>query len=155
MLLNILGMASRKKNENPKQGKWSIDSMKKAVEAVKIKKKLSIHRAAKQVYVPKTTQERRVNGKRQVDDPASKLTVFSADHENQRFGHILEMPNCGFGMTIVDTCRTVYVMAKMLKINHRFSKTKARAGYDVIRALCVDIHNLQLENPGDFQQHGV
>lgn len=129
MLLNILDMARRKKNENPKQGKWSIDSMKKAVEAVKIKK-LSIRRAAEQFYVPKSTLERRVNGKRQVDDPPSKPTVFSADQENQLLGHILEMAKCGFGMTIDDICRTAYAMAEMLKIKHPFSKTKAKAGYD-------------------------
>lgn len=122
-------MARRKKNENPKQGKWSIDSMKKAVEAVKIKK-LSIRRAAEQFYVPKSTLERRVNGKRQVDDPPSKPTVFSADQENQLLGHILEMAKCGFGMTIDDICRTAYAMAEMLKIKHPFSKTKAKAGYD-------------------------
>ncbi|XP_065930408.1 uncharacterized protein [Magallana gigas] len=92
-------MARRKKNENPKQGKWSIDSIKKAVEAVKIKK-ISIRRAAEQFYVPKSTLERRVNGKRQVDDPPSKPTV------------------------------TAYAMAEMLKIKHPFSKTKAKAGYD-------------------------
>lgn len=106
-----------------------IDSMKKAVETVKIKK-LSIRWVAKQFYVPKYTLERRVNGKRKVDDPGSKPTVFSADQENHLLGHILEMANCGFGMTVDDICRTAYAMAETLKIKHPFSKTKAKAGYD-------------------------
>lgn len=46
-------MASRKKNENPKQGKWSIDSMKKAVEAVKIKKKVKHTQGGKTSLRPK------------------------------------------------------------------------------------------------------
>ena len=39
-------MARRKKNQNLKQGKWSVGSMKKAVEAVQLQQ-LSFRRAAK------------------------------------------------------------------------------------------------------------
>ena len=103
--------------------------MKKAVEAVQLKK-LSFRRAAKWYAVPKSTLERRVKGKQDADAPASRPTVFTADQENLLVGHILEMANCGFGLTIDDVCRTAYSMAVNLKIKHPFNTSRAKAGYD-------------------------
>lgn len=122
-------MARRKKIQSPKQGKWTISSMKKAVEAVKIDK-LSFRRAAELYAVPKSTLERRVKGRQDTDAPASRPTVFTSDQENKLVGHILEMANCGFGLTIDDVCRTAYSMALSLQIKHPFNTSKAKAGYD-------------------------
>ena len=69
-------MARRKKTEASKQGKWSADDMLRAISAIKTRK-MSIRKAAKSHNVPKSTLERRINGKVQIDAPPTRPPVFT------------------------------------------------------------------------------
>ncbi|XP_053376521.1 uncharacterized protein LOC128547554 [Mercenaria mercenaria] len=122
-------MVRRKKTDPSKQGKWSADAMIRAIAAIK-SRRMSIRKAAKSHGIPKSTLERRVNGKVQIDAPPTRPPVFTEEQESQLVEYILEMENCGFGLTIRDICKLAFEFAIKLDVKHRFSVDKQKAGYD-------------------------
>ena len=62
--------------------------------------------------IPKTTLSSRLLTM-DLESLASKPTILSKDEENSLVGHILEMEERGFGLTITDVCKLAYsIMAK-------------------------------------------
>lgn len=76
--------------------------MKKALKIRPTCDKLSFRKAAELLSaILKSTHEMSAKWEQDTDAPASRPTVyFTSDQENQLVGHILEMANCGFGLTI-------------------------------------------------------
>ena len=72
-------MVRRKKNQEKKQGLWSITNMEKAVR--EFRKGNSIRRAAEMYDVPKSTLARRLSGLVDEKAPASRPRIFTNDEE--------------------------------------------------------------------------
>ena len=99
-------MARKKKDWVPKQGNWEKKALGDAVQHVK-RGTMSKFKASRVFGIPRTTLSRRLLTM-DLESPASKPTILSKDEENSLVGHILEMEERGFGLTITDVCKLAY-----------------------------------------------
>ena len=120
--------------------------MLRAISAIKTRK-MSIRKAAKSHNVPKSTLERRINGKVQIDAPPTRPPVFTKEQESQIVDYVLEMENCGFGLTIRDICKLAYEFATKLDIKHPFNAEKQEAGYDWYQGFMRRHQQLSIRKP--------
>ena len=84
---------------------WDIESMTKAMEAVKLHNK-GLRQAAQEYGVPVTTLKRRVDDEVAVDSRPGPETVLTTEEEKKLFQYIPDMGDMGYGLTIEDV-RTV------------------------------------------------
>ncbi|XP_062618334.1 uncharacterized protein LOC134279942 [Saccostrea cucullata] len=121
-------MARKKKDWEPKQGKWDRKSLSNAVQCVKTGK-MTKFKASKVFGIPRTTLSRRLLTM-DLESPASKPTILSKEEENTLVGHILEMEERGFGLTISDVCKLAYSVIAQSGRKNPFNQEKKMAGYD-------------------------
>ncbi|XP_078317864.1 uncharacterized protein LOC144620577 [Crassostrea virginica] len=122
-------MARKKKDWVPKQGNWEKEALSDAVQHVKMGT-MSIFKASRVFGIPRTTLSRRLLTM-DLESPASKPTILSKDEENSLVGHILEMEEQGFGLTITaDVCNLAYSIMSKSGRKNPFNEEKKMAGYD-------------------------
>lgn len=121
-------MARKKKDWTPTQGKWDSKSLGEALRHVKAGK-MTKFKASKVFNIPRTTLSRRLSTM-DFESPASKPTVLCKDEENSLVGHILEMEERGFGLTISDVCKLAYSIMEHSGRKNPFNANKKMAGYD-------------------------
>nr|XP_022297142.1 uncharacterized protein LOC111106665 [Crassostrea virginica] len=121
-------MARKKKDWVPKQGNWEKKALGDAVQHVK-RGTMSKFKASRVFGIPRTTLSRRLLTM-DLESPASKPTILSKDEENSLVGHILEMEERGFGLTITDVCKLAYSIMSKSGRKNPFNEEKKMAGYD-------------------------
>ena len=74
-------------------------------------------------------------------------TVFSQDQEKILYSYILDMESKLFALNIFDICSLAYELSDRLKLKHRFSKEKRRAGPDWLFCFRKRFPKLVLRKP--------
>ena len=102
--------------QSKNRGTWQEQSMKLALQAVR-SKFLTLGQAAKKCDVPKSTLERRVNGKNKVATVSKKhlgryAATFSPSEKKHMVDYILGMEERFFGITLNDLRKLAYDFAE-------------------------------------------
>lgn len=97
-------------------------------------------KASKIFNVPQATLRRRFKAGNSKKKLGRFENTFSPELEKQLVDHILMLESRLFGLTTVDVKKLAYDLAEKLKIKHRFSQKKGKAGWDWL-------HNFQNRHP--------
>ena len=123
---------------------WDIESMTRAVEAVKVHNK-GLRQAAREHGVPVTTLKRRVDDEVAVDSRPGPETVLTSEEEKKLFQYILDMGDMGYGLTIEDVRTVAFRIAENSGRKHPFNEGKA--GRDWYAGFCRCHSQLVLRKP--------
>lgn len=116
---------------------WTKSSLRSAINAVKLG--VSISAAAKLHAIPKRTLLRYLDkqaelGRLELCRMGRFKPVFSEKQEEDLVNHIVQMSNCGFGLTHRDIRRVAYQKAEKLLIAHPFNREEELAGPDWLQS---------------------
>ena len=103
---------------NGKTG-WSVEGMKKAIEAVATQKK-SLRQAAREYGVPATTLKRKIDTSLPAEAKPGPPTVLSKEEEERLVSYIITMAQMGFGLNPHDIRSLAYEIAENSGHNHPF-----------------------------------
>ena len=90
---------------------------------------MSNFKASRVFGIPRATLSRRLLTM-DLESPACKPTILSKDEENSLVGHILEMEERGFDLTILDVCKLAYSIMSKSGRKNPLNEEKKMAGYD-------------------------
>jgi len=130
------------------RGKWSVDVMKEAVQAVV--NGMNLKSAAREFSVPRNTLRRKVDAQNNgldVQRVIGKKTVLNVNEEQQLVDLLINMENHLFGLSMQDLRRLVFQFCEKNKIVHPFNKTAEMAGIDWARSFMNRHHNLSIRKP--------
>ena len=123
---------------------WNMDSMKAALEAVKVDSK-GLREASREFGVPVTTLKRRVDGLVEVDARPGPSTVLSKEEEDRLYEYCLIMADMGFGLTIENIRIVAYRIAEASGRPHPFKN--GMVGRDWYEAFVRRHPKLSLRKP--------
>ena len=124
--------------------RWNMESMKAALEAVKMDSK-GLREAARDFDVPITTLKRRVDGLVEVDARPGPSTVLTKQEEDRLCEYCLIMADMGFGLTIENVRTVAYRLAEASGRSHPFQNRIA--GRDWYEAFTKRHPQLSLRKP--------
>ena len=102
-------------------GKWDMDSMKRAIEAVKMDGK-GLRQAAREFDLPVATLKRRVDGLVALDGRPGPPTILTKQEEDKLCEYCFLMADMGFGLTIEAVRSVAYRIAEASGRPHPFKK---------------------------------
>ncbi|XP_065649038.1 uncharacterized protein LOC136078106 [Hydra vulgaris] len=133
-----------------KYGKWKVENLKKAVEAIK-QGEISLNEAAYEFCIPKATLSRHINEKNKVAVANVKfhgrLTTLPNEIETELADHCLLLESMYFGLRIDDLRRLAFDIAEANNITHNFNKQTRMAGKKWYYAFMQRHPQLSLRGP--------
>ncbi|XP_051176365.1 uncharacterized protein LOC127291335 [Leptopilina boulardi] len=136
----------KRKSDNIR-GNWSEESLKTAIDAVKIKG-MSVLAASKTYGIPRKTLERRIKNNNDKKGPLGPSSIFGIENERKLALHIIEMQKKGFSLTKTDVRIIAYSFAEHLSLKHRFNKEERKAGYDWLNLFLIRNKDIKLKKSG-------
>lgn len=132
------------------RGKWSEDSMKQAISAVRAGR-FGLNKAAKHFNVPKATLRRHLHGSNVRAKEGLKTLGRSADLpadiEQDLVDHILLLESRLYGLTRVSLLSLAYEVAEKNNVKTRFNKETKKAGKDWLRSFLTRHPEISLRIP--------
>ena len=99
--------------------KWSVDSMKRAIDDVTRNSK-GLRQAAREYSVPVTTLKRRIDCSLTADCKPGPSTTLLKEEEEKLVNYIITMAERGFGLNPQEICTLAYEIANNSGRNHPF-----------------------------------
>lgn len=135
----------------PKRKQWNPDSMKKAVEAVRMKE-MGYKKAAKMFNVPRATLKDYVKKfEKSVEEVVSgkmgRKPVLPVELEEELVNYCLEMEKIYYGINASDLKRMAFQLAIRNNIPHPFSQTKKKAGKKWMKLFMARHPSLSFRKP--------
>lgn len=135
-----------------KRQEWSLENLKRAVDAV-IKKEMGLKKASAQFNVPKTTIRSYVQKKLKDDNVELKkslgyyVPVFSSAQETEFVEYLQEMEARLFGLTMINCRHLAFQLAEKNNLVHPFNKDIQMAGEDWMKSFLSRHPELTLRKP--------
>lgn len=122
-------MPTEYKRKNTDRAKWSADSLKNAIEAVK-NGTMGVNEAAKNFGIPKSTLKDRIRKSDTEKHALGPSSCLGIDAELKLVRHIKTLQKFGFAPDRDSVRIWAFELAEQMKIKHRFNKDIGKAGYD-------------------------
>lgn len=127
------------------RAQWTADDLTDAINDVK--NGISIRTVAKNRNLPFSTLQERLKNMKTSAPRLGRKPVFTKEQESDIAEHLMQLTKMFYGLTPMQLRKLVFEYAEILKIPHRFDKTKKLAGKDWLEGFLKRNTNISVRKP--------